>query len=68
MREFADNNNVFFAMRMLPFFMNKGFYPWMSFNSDTFTYKSTQKCLLAYWAEDITEIMKNKLIYIKEQL
>ena len=36
MREFADNNNVFLATEMSSFFTNKGFYPWMSFSSDTF--------------------------------
>ena len=68
MREFADNNNVSSATGMSLFFTNKGFYPQMSFSSDTFTYESTQERLLAHWAEDVTETMEDGLTYMKEQL
>ena len=68
MREFADNNNIFSATGMSLFFANKGFHSQMSFSSDTFTYKSTWEYLLAHWAEDITEMIKDGLTYIKEQL
>ena len=40
----------------------------MSFSPDTFTYKGTQKRLLAHWAEDIAETIKNSLTYMKKQL
>ena len=65
MAEFADNNTTSSAIKLTPFFANKGYYPRISFSSDTTAYGSTRARLQAAKAEDITGTMSRILDYIK---
>ena len=59
MMKFSDNNNVFSVTSLSPFYLNKGFYPCISFSSDKTTYESTHEWLQSVKTEDIiTHIQK----------
>ena len=68
MVEFADNNAVFASTELSPFFVNKGFHSRMSFSSDSISYVTTKKRLLAAKAKNITGIMQNILNYVRDHV
>lgn len=45
MIEFSDNNNIASATSITPFYLNKGFYPRISFDPDTSDYETTRERL-----------------------
>ena len=51
--KFSNNNNAFSVIFLLPFYLNKGFHPCMSFDPDEITYESTCKRLQSAKAENI---------------
>ena len=66
--KFSDNNNAFLAISLLPFYLNKGFHPHMSFSSDKITYKSTRERLQSVKAENINTHMQKILNFSLKQL
>ena len=65
MTEFSDNDRLSEAIKLTPFYANKGFHPRMTFGPDTASYESTRERLLAAKVEDITGTMANILTYMR---
>ena len=65
MAEFFDNDRLFEATKLTPFFANKGFHPRMAIGPDDIAYESTRERLLAKKAGDITGTMANILEFMK---
>ena len=68
MTEFADNNADSAATTLSPFFLNHGFHPQMSFGPDPTSYEATRQCLQAQGAEELTEKMKEILVFAKRHI
>ena len=54
MVEFSNNNNSSSATKLTPFYLNKGFHPYISFNPNSTSYKTTRQRLQAIKAEGIS--------------
>jgi len=61
MTEFVNNNAISPLIRQSVFFLNNGFYPRISFNSDLTKYKPTCARIETGKAEDIFKHMKRLL-------
>ena len=68
MIKFSDNNNAFSATFLLPFYLNKGFHPHISFSPDEITYESTRERLQSVKAENINTCMQEILNFSLKQL
>jgi len=68
MIEFANNNNSFASSSLTPFYLNKGFYPRISFSPDHTSYETTKQRLNAAKAEDIAIQMEDLLEFAKQRL
>ena len=68
MTEFINNNNVSTSTNMSPFYTNKGFHSYISFNPDIINYVITRKRLNVVKAKDIINHMQNVLAYIRDNL
>ena len=66
--EFANNNNVSTFINVSLFYINKEFYPRMSFSSDIIDYVITQKRLDVIKTKDIIDRMQDVFIYIREKM
>ena len=66
--EFADNNNVSAFIDVLFFYINKGFHPRISFNSNIIDYVITRKRLDVTKTKDIIDRIQNVFIYIREKM
>ena len=68
MMEFSDNNNASSATSLLPFYLNKGFHPQMSFSPDKTIYKSTCERLQSAKVKDINTCIQEILDFRVKQL
>jgi hypothetical protein len=68
MAEFADNNAKSSATQMIPFFLNKGFHPRMSFDADPSNPSTSRERLQVKRAGDITTYMQKALEMARKAL
>ena len=68
MAEFADNNAQSAATGMTPFYLNKGFHPRMSFDTDPTNPTTSRERLQLETAKDITTHMETALQVAKRAL
>ena len=68
MIEFANNNNISVFISVSPFYANKEFHPYMSFNSDITDYVIIRKRFNAIKTKDIINYIQDVFIYIRENL
>ena len=68
MMKFSDNNNASSVIFLLPFYLNKGFHPCMSFGPDEITYESTRERLQSAKVKDINTCMQEILNFSLKQL
>ncbi len=68
MIEFVDNNAILLSIEQSTFFLNKNFYPHMSFDSNSIEYEITWARIEADKAENIFKHMKWFLALIKQVL
>ena len=68
MTEFADNDGVSSFIKVISFYVNKGFYSRMSFSKDFTAYAITRKRLDAAKVENIADNMQKVLKYIRDNM
>jgi len=68
MIEFVDNNALFSVIFSISFFLNKDFYPRISFELDVIEYESSRERLQTTKVENISENMNKTLKFARESL